>query len=319
MSALKTWSLFFGVGFLLAACSDDSSPSKASIEDIGDAGSSSSSEKSSANDENKVSGSGNSSAAETIVINGGKDTIYVADAEGSLYYSSGVFCWTEGCEQKYAPSSSSAANPNSSSTKGSGNSSSSKTVTTSSQSVTPPSSAAAIPPTVTDNEMTDNRDGKKYKIEKIDGVTWMAENLKYEMSSGTYCTTTEVTKPGLVEEKELVDVCEKFGVYYRYAYAKVACPTGWRLPTKAETEAALASMEEMEKNEKDDWWILGGRFKLEEVTTFGNNGNQGYLWIQTSSSGEVVLQVQDYGTFQSRFLTTGADARAYNVRCVTTE
>ncbi|MBR3851623.1 MAG: hypothetical protein IKJ76_06245, partial [Fibrobacter sp.] len=116
MSALKTWILFFCAAFLFAACSDGGSPSKVSVEELGDVDSSASGDDGSKPDgSNQTAKSGSSSKpGDKIVINGGKDTIYVADAEGSLYYSSGVFCWTEGCEKNFAPSSSSATKPASS-------------------------------------------------------------------------------------------------------------------------------------------------------------------------------------------------------------
>ncbi len=329
MSALKTWILFFCAAFLFAACSDGGSPSKVSVDELGDVDSSSASgdEAKSGNSGATVQSNSSSKPGDKIVINGGKDTIFVADAEGSLYYSSGVFCWTEGCEKNFAPSSSSATKPASSGTNVSGGSSSSKgnsssSVKQSSSSQAPAVSVDSRAPTVdkTAMKLTDNRDNKVYKITQIGSVYWMESNLGYRPNTGFYCTTIEVVKPGPGEEKETVDVCDRFGVYYAYSVAQVVCPSGWRLPTKAEVDAALESMAEKPRKEKDDWWVLGGRFKLEGGTTFGNNGNQGYLWIQKSSANEVVLQVQDYGSsFESQFLTTGADGRAYNVRCVTTE
>ena len=85
MSALKTWILFVAVVFWVVGCSDDSNPHAVSIDDIGDTGSSASSGGSSGSKSNGSSGSAKpGSSAAPIVINGGKDTIYVADAEGSL-------------------------------------------------------------------------------------------------------------------------------------------------------------------------------------------------------------------------------------------
>ena len=328
MSALKTWILFFGMVFLLAACSDDSSPHKVNIEELGDADSS----ESSGSDEGKSGGSGTpAQSGETakpgdkIVINGGKDTIFVADAEGSLYYSSGVFCWTEGCEKKFT-SSSSAAKPASSAAKPNSSAGSqpksSAAVKPSSSSQAPAVSVDSRAPTFdkTGMKLTDNRDGKVYEVDKINSVYWMASNLLYKPNTGYQCGVTVQVETGPEGAKESVDVCDHYGTYYTYAAAKVVCPSGWRLPTKAEAAAALASMEETPKKELDDWWVLGGRYKQEGSNwLFGNNGSQGYLWIQTSDAGEVVLQFQDYGSFESKYLTTGADGRAYNVRCVMSE
>ena len=210
MSALKTWILFFCAVFLLAACSDDSNPQK--VEEGADAGSSGSAG-------SVVNGSAGSVNGETIVkpgdkivINGGKDTILVADATGSLYYSSGVFCWTEGCEKKYA-SSSSTSKPTSSATKPSGSSSS--TGSQPKSSATKPSSSSQAPAISVDSraptvdkanlKLTDIRNNKTYGLLKIGTVYWMTSNLTYKPNTGFYCdATVSVDKPGPGEEKETV-------------------------------------------------------------------------------------------------------------------
>lgn len=332
MSALKTWILFFGMVFLLAACSDDSSPHKVNIEELGDADSSGSSGDGDGKSGGSVAPGQSAPSAkpgDKIVINNGKDTILVADAEGSLYYSSGVFCWTEGCEKNFV-NSSSAAKPASSATKPSNSSSSagsqpkSSSSKQSSSSQAPAVSVDSRAPTVDKAglKLTDVRNNQTYSLLKVGSVYWTTSNLTYKANTGFQCgATAEVeTKPGPDATKETVNVCDYYGTYYIYEAAKVVCPSGWRLPTKAEVQAALASMEETPKKELDDWWVLGGRYKQEGSNwLFGNNGSQGYLWIQRSDAGEVVLQVQDYGSFESKFLTTGADGRAYNVRCVMSE
>ena len=310
MSALKTWILFVGVSFLLAACSDDSSPTAKVNDDIGediieDSGSSGASGKKGS------SGSQKPTSAETIVINNGKDTIYVADAEGSLYYSDGIFCWTEGCEANFVSSSSKGASGKSSSSKG--KSSSSTKVSSSSVK----SSSSAVPPTVTDKEMTDNRDKNKYKIEKIGDVTWMTENLRFNPSSGTYCdATVEVTKPGPGEETQTVNVCEQFGMFYiSQSAGSSACPPGWRLPTQGEADAAWDA--KMSGEHPDDkWWTLGGRFDLEQKK-YGKNGSEGRLWVQTSG-GKNSMQIMYFGSWSKEYLSADAGKRAFNVRCVTT-
>ncbi|MBR2210010.1 MAG: hypothetical protein IJ896_00820 [Fibrobacter sp.] len=338
MSALKTWILFFCAVFLLAACSDDSNPQK--VEEGADAGSSGSAG-------SVVNGSAGSVNGETIVkpgdkivINGGKDTILVADATGSLYYSSGVFCWTEGCEKKYA-SSSSTSKPTSSATKPSGSSSS--TGSQPKSSATKPSSSSQAPAISVDSraptvdkanlKLTDIRNNKTYGLLKIGTVYWMTSNLTYKPNTGFYCdATVSVDKPGPGEEKETVGVCDYYGVYYTYDAAKVVCPSGWRLPTKTDLEEALVSMggdkassDNDLREELDEWWVLGGRFIYESSLKFGNDGGQerhgqGHLWMQKSGS-DVAIRFQDYGTWEvPKYVTeSGAAMRAYNVRCVMSE
>ncbi len=302
MSALKTWILFFCAAFLLAACSDGAGTSVRAVE-VGQSGADSVIGTSVVVDSNG-----------TVFIT---DSVVVTDAEWSPYYSSGVFCWSDSCEKSSATSSasvkSSASKTSSSSAKPKSSSSvksSSSSAKVSSSSVE--SSSSALPPTVTDKDMTDNRDGVKYKIEKIDGVTWMAENLRFKPSSGTYCdATVEVTKPGPGGETETVNVCDQYGMFYTsLSVATAACPYGWRLPTKDEVLAALEA-------KPGTWWTLGGRFNLEN-SKYEKAGDEGRLWIQTTSDEKNCLQIMKSGEKDviTDYLYAGANKRAFHVRCV---
>ena len=176
-----------------------------------------------------------------------------------------------------------------------------------------------------DMTLTDVRNNQVYKLLKIGSVYWMTSNLTYKPNTGYQCgATVQVeTKPGPDAEKETVDVCDHYGVYYTYNAKDVVCPSGWRLPTKDEVNAAIALMEEKPRKELDEWWVLGGRYKLDGSSwQFGNNDGQGHLWIQKSSSNEVAIRFQDYGTWETPKFVAGDDQtekRAYNVRCVKSE
>lgn len=224
-------------------------------------------------------GTASSSSKETVVL---PEHVYIsASSNTTPYYSSGSsFCWSEKCEGISAPTQVSS-------------SSFSLEITISSE--------APIYPTVTENQMIDQRDQKKYKLETIGGVHWMAQNLNYETQSGSFC--------GGPDGK---DVCKTYGRFYTISAARKACPTGWRLPTLEEIQAADNTVDEK-------WWTLGGRVKFSEdetgtpmATDYGLDDQQGYWWTSTGTSWRVQPS-------SSEHVEQGADAangRAYSVRCV---
>lgn len=74
-------------------------------------------------------------------------------------------------------------------------------------------------------DSTITRGDVEYKTVVINEKCWIKENLQYEPSSGnTMCYGESEAN------------CAAYGRLYDYTAANLACPTGWRLPTKTEYE-----------------------------------------------------------------------------------
>ena len=94
---------------------------------------------------------------------------------------------------------------------------------------------------------TDSRDGRVYKSVKINGKTWMAENLNYAGPDGNigkcYGEDGEVyydedTGEMLTLSADEVQAnCVKYGRLYDWSTAMSVCPSGWSLPSNADWDA----------------------------------------------------------------------------------
>lgn len=78
----------------------------------------------------------------------------------------------------------------------------------------------------------DPRDGQTYKVCRIGGQIWMAENLRYRCKKG-----------GSVAYDEDASNVPKYGRLYEWDVAKEACPPGWHLPSKEEYETMIKYVE----------------------------------------------------------------------------
>ncbi|MBR4398247.1 MAG: hypothetical protein IKT05_03570 [Fibrobacter sp.] len=270
-----------------AVSSAKESPVAASSSSLADAPATSSS--SIVSSDPNLTPSSSSGKRDTVVVP--RDSIVRQEidskASENLNYSSGVFCWSDECKTKYAGMTS---NPDLQS------SSSALSIDIGM------SEEAKVPPVINGNTMTDARDNQQYKLETVEGTRWMAENLRYRTENGSFC-----------EDKEGNDVCTKHkSVYYSYGVAQRVCPMGWRLPTADEVSVAA-------EKQPNDWWVIGGRFKLTEegkVDAFGLDDGQGYIWI-IQDDKNTSWRIKAYsGDAVEKDFQASEGPRAYNVRCV---
>lgn len=283
-----------GVFSLWAGCTGgDNGPlspidDESNISDSGESAKSSSSAKSKSSSSGKVNSSADDSNSTDVV----HKEIYKEKKrpDSTLSYpSSGIFCWDENCDARNSSSSSAA-------------SSSSEEI------VIGQSSESNVPPTVNGNSMTDNRDGKTYKLQNVGGKLWMAQDLNHEMSNSMCFDKSNAN-------------CEKYGRLYTFGAAQKACPTGWKLPNRNEAQSIL--------NASDYPWSYSGRCKEGDCDF---TGKMGFHWIDTkpqdgdknfdSNKGDkfaviIVEKEPGYaGDDTQKFFQVDEKAKHFSVRCV---
>ena len=209
-------------------------------------------------------------------------------------------------------------------------------------------------PEVEYGEMLDKRNRKLYRTVVIDGNTWMAENLNYEVEN-SYCYNNSA------------DTCAKYGRLYTWAAAidsvKLAadadnpqncgqlptgkyctlpakvqgiCPEGWHLPSKSEWETLFTAVGDQSTAGKilksQTSWINNGNgtdaFGFAALPA-GNRDKDGYsnyegnyarFWSSTESGSYYAYFIHLAFNTESAALDRGGDkGRAFSVRCVKDE
>jgi len=180
------------------------------------------------------------------------------------------------------------------------------------------SSTTSVTTETKSNSITDTRDGKTYNTVKIGTQTWMAENLNYSPSSGSWCYDNNTSN------------CTKYGRLYNWETAKKVCPSGWHLPSDAEwsTLTNYVGSDEGKKLKSTSGWnssgngtdaygftALPGGYR-DDDDTFYDVGHYGYWGSSTENkAADADGRHMHYST--SSVYSHGNDKTyGFSVRCV---
>lgn len=125
------------------------------------------------------------------------------------------------------------------------------------------------------NTFVDHRDGKVYRTVQINGLTWMADNLDYEVTKGSWYYLDDS------------NIGMSFGRLYTWESAIEACPEGWRIPSEEEwrdLEAIFLDPEEVynyliKGGESGFYALLGGYRHTNGI--YQDLGSMGHYWSAT--------------------------------------
>ncbi len=156
------------------------------------------------------------------------------------------------------------------------------------------------------------------KQDKIGVYTWMTENLNIQ-TEDSWCYGGSA------------DSCAKYGRLYTWEAAKKACPTGWRLPARAEWQTAVdyaggAGSAGSALKAESGWngnngtnasgfWALPGGYRT-AAGVFRETGESGYWWTSAEDGGYAASI--DISYLHNR-VTVGTHGKGlgYSVRCLT--
>jgi uncharacterized protein (TIGR02145 family) len=174
----------------------------------------------------------------------------------------------------------------------------------------------------TTGTFTDNRDGRTYKWVKIGAQTWMAENLAFKTTTGSWAYNNDENN------------VPAYGRLYNWDTAVKVCPEGWHLPSDEEYKQLEMhlGMTRAEADMANTWrgspvgtmLKIGGQAGFDAPlagrwtnTSFASLGSQAYLWSSTESTSNLAWRrclfttystVGRYDTFPKYY--------GFSVRCV---
>lgn len=165
---------------------------------------------------------------------------------------------------------------------------------------------------------TDERDGQVYKWVKIGDQIWMAQNLNYQLPSGSFYYNNDPANRA------------KYGLYYNFQVLGTIAPKGWHVPSDVEWQLLEATagmrIENVQgmnyRSDIADAFLPGGETGLNVLYAgwhkqgyFDELGKAAYFWTSTQSGAPVYARMfkrSSSGVYRNRF----GIAYAMSVRCV---
>ena len=121
--------------------------------------------------------------------------------------------------------------------------------------------------------LTDNRDGNVYRTISVNGVTWMADNLRFKPETGSAYFDNNTNN------------AKDYGLLYDWKTAVKSCPAGWRLPSGDDFRNLSNHFQDYES-----WTRQSGEMKSFTIQLGGLQDNEGvfseidesaYYWTST--------------------------------------
>lgn len=161
------------------------------------------------------------------------------------------------------------------------------------------------------DSITDMRDGQKYKTVKIGRQLWMAQNLNYKTTQGSWC----------YENKQ--ENCHLFGRLYNWETSFEECPYGWRLPSINDFEILLKHISENTDNPYKAL-IEGGSSGFSALLgglSYGENGfitlgAYGGWWSSSEESDGFFWNLGIHSYSQDADMNSSSKPAGLSVRCI---
>jgi uncharacterized protein (TIGR02145 family) len=138
------------------------------------------------------------------------------------------------------------------------------------------SAATLFPGLSAQEKFTDPRDGNTYKTIKIEGKTWMTENLRYVGEAGASYFDNDPAN------------INSYGVLYDWHTAVKVCPAGWHLPSGSEFRQLLTNIDNNEIRGKKSSGPVYPGFQLAGMKNyegvFTEMDESGYYWTSSEYS-----------------------------------